>query len=114
MATWIPTVENMLEDLLLMLGALSGAQPEVTEVLKPLIAGNLRRVEVYDLGESQRSGLYELSQKTPFRTKLVLTLLEDSTRVGQVDRICRYQIDCELCLSARAAVNADNKETCHA
>jgi hypothetical protein len=113
-ATWIPTVENMIEDLVLMSGALTGAQTAVTEILTPLITANPRRVEMYDLGEEHRAELYELSRKSPFRSKVVLTILEDSSLVEQAGRICRYQMNCELCLSTRADATSSQKEISHA
>lgn len=113
-ATWIPTVDNILEDLVLMAGALTGAQPEIADALQPIVGAGLERVELYDLGDERRAELYALSKKIPFRLKTVLTVLEDSALVGLSDRICYYQMDCEICLSTRAGVNVEPKEVSHA
>jgi hypothetical protein len=113
-ATWIPTVENMIEDLVLMAGALTGSQPELADILAPVITKKSSCIELYDIGKEQRAGLYELSRKSPFRSKVVLTVLEDSSLFEQTGRICHYQMNCELCLSTRADATAAHKEILHA
>jgi hypothetical protein len=105
-ATWIPTVDNMIEDLVLMAGTVTGNQPELMDTLHSMIGASLERVETSALGNDHRAELYELSKKSPFRSKMVLTVLEDSSLVEQSGRICCYQVDCELCLSTRAGVIA--------
>jgi hypothetical protein len=113
-ATWIPTVDNMIEDLVLMAGAFTGAQPELPDTLHAMIGASLERVEMYTLGDGHRAELYKLSKKSPFRSKMVLTILEESSLVRQSGRICCYQMDCELCLSTRAGVSAQPREVSHA
>jgi hypothetical protein len=102
LGTWTPTVENMIEDLMLMAGALTGAQPEVANALEVACGGNQGRVELYCLGDVGRAELYALSRKAPITGKIVLTILEDSSLVDQVARLREYEADCELCISARA------------
>jgi hypothetical protein len=102
LGTWTPTVENMIEDVMLMAGALTGAQPEVANALQAACGGNPARVELYCLGDTDRAELYALSRKAPIIGKIVLTVLEDSLLVEQVGRLRDYEADCELCISARA------------
>jgi hypothetical protein len=113
-ATWIPTVDNMIEDLVLMAGAVTGAQPELTDTMHSIIGAKLGHVETNALGDKHRAELYELSKKSPFRSKMVLTILEESSLVPQSGRICCYQIDCELCFSTRAGVCAEPREVSYA
>lgn len=113
-ATWIPTVDNMIEDLVLMAGALTGSQPELMDTLQPMLGAGLERVEMCTLGDERRAELYRLSKKTPFRSKMVLTVLEDSSLIEQSGRICCYQVDCEICPSTRAGVKAELMEVSHA
>src|SRR4051812_18434119 len=53
-ATWIPTVDNMIEDLVLMAGVVTGAQPELTDTLHSMIGARTERVETYALGDEHR------------------------------------------------------------
>lgn len=102
LGTWTPTLENLIEDLMLMAGGLTGAQPEVANALEGACGGNPARVELYCLGDSGRAELYALSRKAPVFAKIVLTVLEDSALIDQVARLRQYEADCELCVSARA------------
>ena len=103
LGTWTPTIENLIEDLMLVAGALTGAQPEVGRALEiACCAGSPPGGEIYCLGDSGRAGLYALSRKAPVIGKIVLTVLEDSSLIDQVGRLREYEADCELCVSARA------------
>jgi hypothetical protein len=102
LGTWTPTIENLIEDLMLVAGALTGAQPEVARALEIACAGSPRGGEINCLGDSGRAGLYALSRKAPVIGKIVLTVLEDSSLIDQVGRLREYEADCELCVSARA------------
>jgi hypothetical protein len=110
LGTWTPTLENLIEDLMLMAGALTGTQPEVANALEVACGGNPGRVEVYCLGDSGRAELYALSRKTPVFGKIVLTVLEDSSLIDQVTRLRQYEADCELCVSARANLVPTGRE----
>jgi len=104
-ASWTPTVERMLEDLLLLVGALVCGDPMLlSELLSRTGSDELPRLCLYDIADEHRKGIYDLLQKMKFNTKVVLTVLEGCTLVNQVDRLPEYDVDCELCISSRAAV----------
>lgn len=104
-AIWTPTVENMLEDLLLLIAAAaSGDSALRPELLRRVVADELSRLYLYGIAERRRKELYGLLQKTNSNTKVVLTLLEGCTLLNQVDCLPQYDLDCELCVSSRADV----------
>jgi hypothetical protein len=112
LAVWVPTVENMMEDLMLMAAALTGAQPEVATALNAACGGKPGRLELYSIGDATRTKLYALNRDLPAPGKVVLTILEDSSLVAQAARIRDYQADCELCISARAKAGVIATEVC--
>jgi hypothetical protein len=104
-AIWTPTVENILEDLLLLIAAAaSGDSALRQEILRSVAADELSKLCLYGIAEERRKELYGLLLKTKLSTKLVLTLLEGCTLLNQIDRLPQYDLDCELCISSRAAV----------
>jgi hypothetical protein len=104
-AIWTPTVENMLEDVLLLIGtAVCGDSVLRAEVLSHVGADELSRLYISSLADEHRRKIYALLQKTKLNDKVVLTVLEGCTLLNQVDRLPEYDLDCELCISSRAAV----------
>jgi hypothetical protein len=104
-ALWTPTVENMLEDLLLQIAtAAFGDSALRAELLRCGVADDLSGLCLYGIAEESRREIYNLLLKTKLNTKVVLTVLEGSTLLSQVDRLPQYDLDYELCISSRAAV----------
>lgn len=105
LARWTPTLENMLEDLLLLIGtAVCGDLILRAELLSHIGADDLTRLHLDSLPDEHRREIYRRLQKKKFSTKVVLTVLEGCTLLNQVDRLPEYDLDCELCISSRAAV----------
>jgi hypothetical protein len=97
--TWIPTVENMLEDALLMVAIHVLKDKEITE-----LAGNYFKnkrpnwVELgQDINKQDLSKLYKKCRDIDNRYKIVLTVLESSTIQGQLKVLENYKMDIEVC-----------------
>jgi len=78
--TWIPTVENMLEDALLMIAVHVCNNPTIIEHLKLFKADiQTNRIEMYsDLEDSQRKQLYEKCMAIKDFPKLIVSVYKGS------------------------------------
>ncbi|MBX7135830.1 MAG: hypothetical protein K1X67_24445 [Fimbriimonadaceae bacterium] len=115
LAIWIPTVENMLEDLLLMVAALTGAHRPLAQAFKAEAGSGAARFDMTTISGERRHELYASCRELPLGRKIVLSVLEDSTLVQQAARLRSFQADCELCLSTRATTaNGYTEEAHHA
>lgn len=99
--TWIPTLEHMLEDALVMMG-LYVLKDEVLLALadeyfqKP--AQN--HVELYSaLTSEQRQELYQYTRKIESSHKIILTVFEGSSIFKHLPVLASYQNDIEVCTS---------------
>jgi hypothetical protein len=70
-ASWTPTVENMLEDLLLLIGveALSDSALRA-ELLHRVKTDKLSKLRLYDIAEESRRAIYSLLLETKLKTNL--------------------------------------------
>jgi hypothetical protein len=95
-SVWTPTVEDMLEDGLLMAGLLAIGDKSLTDAAKVVSP----KCELYDdiLPES-RKRLHELCREIPPTNKVTLTVLRGSTILRQLPVLEKYQIDVEVCVS---------------
>ncbi len=87
-AVWIPTVERVLEDGLVMAGALVLQDPELLGAL-----GDARRVPgpcLYDLPEAIRDALYARCRAFRPPAKLVVCAFGGSTILGQLPRLAEF------------------------
>jgi hypothetical protein len=97
---WIPTVENMLEDALLML-AIHGVQaPEMVAMYERFVRKkDAERIFMYeDFTEVQRAEMYQQNRKADFGScKIVLTILKMSSIERQIPILAEYKMDVEVC-----------------
>ena len=99
-AIWITTVENTLEDGILMAGLLVLKDHTLAAAAAALRGNSKERAEVYDdISECDRCRLYELCRTLGPETKLVVTVLEGSTLAGQLAVLERYSVGVEVCQS---------------
>jgi hypothetical protein len=99
-SVWVPTVEDMLEDGLLMVGLLVVQDEELIAAARGFRGGYSDRVEMYDdIDESERRRLHELCRGLGPITKLVVTVLEGSSLARQLAVLRRYQFGVEVCPS---------------
>jgi hypothetical protein len=95
---WVPTLENMLEDALLMIVLYlhkDKAFIEVADKYFELKSG----IECYDIPEEGRSALYEMLKGYRIRDYLIVTVFEGSSLTHQVERIKDYEVNGEICCS---------------
>lgn len=97
--TWIPTVENMLEDALLMLAIHVIKDPEVLGLANSL-SGDIHsnRLELYSaLEDSQRKDLYDKCRDIAGFPKLIVTAFKSSSIESQLPVLEKYNMDVEVC-----------------
>ena len=98
--TWIPTIENMLEDALLMIAINVLKDKEISELAKKHfkrdVHGSLSLYE--DIDPAALKTLYQKCRKIKNRYKIVLTVLEGSSIRGQLKVLKNYGIDMEVCI----------------
>lgn len=97
--TWIPTVENMLQDALLMIGIHIVKSREITEMARGFFSKiEFERVEFYsDLNESQRNRLYRECRKIADFPKIIISVFRGSTIEKQLAVLKHYKMDVEVC-----------------
>ena len=93
--SWVPTVEKMLEDGLLLLGY----SLLDSTTLRQSLPENTHRVECYDLDEETRERLYMTSRKLTWGgMKLVVTVLDGSHIERQLAVLDDYPMPKEICV----------------
>ena len=97
--TWIPTVENMLEDALVMIGIHVSANKELVELAKSFRKDiDSDWIEVYSaLSESQRTQLYDTCRKISALPKIIVSTFEESSIERQLPVLEEYAMDVEVC-----------------
>lgn len=97
--TWVPTVENMLEDALLMVSVHVAKNPKVVEMAKSYYPDiHSGHVELYPhLNESQRNALYEECRGIADFPKLIISVFRKSTIEKQLAVLEHYKMDVEVC-----------------
>lgn len=98
---WIPTLEHMLEDGLLMVVYYVLNDPVIQEKARPFIEGKKgRRVQLYeDIDMSSLRELHALCRQMDTDYKIAFTIFDDSTLNGHLDVLKQYKMDVEICLS---------------
>ncbi len=96
---WIPTLENMLDDAILMIAVHVLKNPEIIELAtsfsKNLAGGGC---EMYsDLTEEQRSRIYKACRKLKEFPKLVISVFFGSSLSAKLAALEKYQMDVEVC-----------------
>ncbi len=111
---WIPHIDRMLEDSMVMLAAYGAGDENVLALVSEMKQGNEDK-DIFDLhtvNEELMAELYEASKKVfrlqVFRTKnsrssdrwkVMACLFKDTTMARQVERFLNYDIDIEVCRS---------------
>lgn len=97
--TWIPTVDNMLEDAFLMIAIHIIKNQQIIDLGQSYSEKiESERLELYhDLNDSQRQELYTKCQEIANYPKLIISVFKDSTIQSQLSIINNYQMDVEVC-----------------
>lgn len=111
--TWIPTLENMLEDALLM-SSVRASQHKPILRIAPEVLTKGKRVELYqDLTSEQLFQLYQSNKSFVHHYKIVLTVLEGSHLMPQLDVMRHYNMDLDVCTSIYSKwYSTWTKQTC--
>lgn len=96
---WIPTVENMLEDAMLMIAIHVSKSPEMIELAKSFNSAiEMDHVQLYSvLEEFQREQLYLKCRSISDFPKVVVSVLRGSTIDKQLTAMEQYKMDVEIC-----------------
>lgn len=96
---WVPTVENMLEDGLLLVAVHIWRNDDIIRTLKATVGNdNLKQLELYNLPKEDRDILYEKCRVLSNGGKVILSVFSGSTLLGQAGIMERYQVEHEICL----------------
>ncbi|MTI95698.1 MAG: hypothetical protein FH749_09480 [Firmicutes bacterium] len=97
--TWIPTVESMLEDALLMIAIHVIKAPPIVELAQEYIQSQEQNwVVMYeDVEPENRRRLYQRCRELENNFKLVITVLRGSAIEEQLPVLTEYQMDVEVC-----------------
>jgi len=96
---WLPTVENMLEDGLLMVAAHVLKNHEILEMAKDYTKKiESERLELYsDLDDAQRNNLYQKCRELSKFPKLIISVFRSSSIETQLAVLEKYDMDVEVC-----------------
>jgi predicted nucleic-acid-binding protein len=96
---WIPTLENMLEDGLLMVGLYVLQDKEVQNAAKQMFDWNKEEAyfEVYSINQVDREKLYALCRGLKHRYKTIISVFEGSTISRQMNVLLEYLMEVEVC-----------------
>jgi hypothetical protein len=105
---WIPTVEAMLEDALLMIAVHVLKDQGIVELIKSFNKAALSdRLEMYEsLEETERKMLYEKCRAITSFPKLILSVFTGSTLMSQLQVIEKYDMDIEVLCPAYARLSS--------
>lgn len=95
---WIPTVERMLEDALVMISLHVVRDPRVLDAAAACFdrpEGD--RLELYDDAKADLEGLYEAARSVEGFPKLVISTFAGSTIAQQLPILQEYSMDVEVC-----------------
>ena len=96
---WLPTVENMLEDGLLMVAVHVLKNQEILDMARNYSVNILsKRLELYsDFFEEQRNNLYQKCRELSEFPKLIISVFRSSSIEGQLVVLEKYKMDVEIC-----------------
>ncbi|MBM7620030.1 hypothetical protein JOC95_001882 [Bacillus tianshenii] len=99
--TWIPTLEHMLEDALVMIGLFVLKDEGLLKLAnKFFLKPEQNYAEFYsDLTTEQRQELYQHTRKIESSHKIILTVFEGSSISKHLPALETYQNDIEVCTS---------------
>ena len=93
---WIPSIENMLEDGLLMAAVHCLEDPELVEMVNMYFT-NVNKANLYEISSEQRQILYRKNRQLVWG-KLIITVFHNSSILSQVSILENYLMDVEVCL----------------
>lgn len=98
---WIPTVDFMVHDALLMIGLYAVRIPELVEAAKPLLDLKAERIELYEeIDQPDLEKLHQImknSMRDLQQLKIILTLFERSSILSQMSHLKDYELNMEVC-----------------
>lgn len=96
---WIPTVENMLEDGLLLAAVHIWGNDDIIRTLKAAAGSDsFEQLELYNLSKEDRDILYKKCRALDNGAKVILSVFNGSSLLGQAGIMERYQVEHEICL----------------
>ncbi len=97
--TWIPTIENMLEDALLMIAIHICKDNEVIDLARNFCNKiELHYLELYsNFKEFQLKKLYEKCRRIKNYPKIIISIFRGSTIERQISVLENYEMDVEVC-----------------
>lgn len=112
--TWIPTVENMLDDAILMIAIDICKNEELLSLAKKFHPGiESDRIEMYaDFEEDQRNQLYDKCSEINDFPKIIISVFKSSSIMAQLQSLDKYNLDVEVCTPSYIRLNSSwSKET---
>ncbi|GGA90310.1 hypothetical protein [Ornithinibacillus halotolerans] len=98
--TWIPTVENMLEDALVMVGLYVLKDNKLRELTNQYLETEKDDfVELYDIPQHKRQELYNYVKTIEGSHKIMLSVFRGSTIANQLPVLEEFKNDIEVCTS---------------
>lgn len=96
---WIPTIENMLEDALLMIGLYVLEDQKLLELAKKYFDNfEADQTTLYDdIAEEDRKKLYKECRKLDDQYKIVITSFDDEKFRDQIQVLKEYSMDVSVC-----------------
>lgn len=92
--TWIPTIENMLEDGLLMIALYVLKDQNICNLAQQYFAQDINQsVELYNISVADREKLYHVSRSLTHKYKLIVTVFQNSTIHNQLTVFENYGMD---------------------
>lgn len=110
--TWIPTVDHMLEDALLMIGLYVFKDEELRNMQERYFTNkNTTYTELYkDVDSKQLEAMRERCRELTCEQKIMISVFEGSSIQSQLPIIKNYDVDFEVCQSVyQKAYNVWNK-----
>jgi len=95
--TWIPTVENMLEDAILMIAVHVLKDHKISAMFNSFFENDEARIKLYDLQQTQRNELYQQCREHMEGPKLIISVFQDSSIINQLPVLNQYKMDVEIC-----------------
>jgi hypothetical protein len=97
---WIPTIENMLEDALVMIGLYVLKEERLISLAEQYFPQDKKDyIELYDIKPEHRHVLYECARSITSSHKIMLSVFQGASIFGQLPVLENYQNDIEVCRS---------------
>lgn len=99
--TWIPTVKNLIDDIMLMVTLYAFQDMEIKEIFESKInPKNLNFIDLSIINKNQLSGLHELNKQNIKKykyKKVIFSIFKESTLNKQLKQITKYDLSLEVC-----------------